>query len=928
MVTINKKQQEIIDNYKAWEINTTQAKSLLWTDQENLAVNQEWVDKIDPEFTWPTPDVTDKEAQESAQVVSPELTKVEWTESPVFETPTGELSTWVTPLDKEKITWGWKVVKTEDWGFTIKKEDEVISEEAQKIQKLQTEQLEQQVEEAKMSEEEKAAKNSGFAYFKDANWKIEYQPTSLDELLDIKSTIPWAKFNNNSLASLQAQSAYKTFNKYVWATTDSYYNGLKNWEIAIEWENWNRLVRLNGWEPTIQMLEARKQWEDENKLLNVNNTINIANWGEIQSTLTDFQTELNKFDKAFIDKMNIYFGDITAAYNEFKAWNNELNELNNQATSISNKIDEYNTEKRRVLDNIRKRHPTMPLSQQLTKADKELDAIDDEIFVEQRNLNAVMSELKFKQSQANTEFEFNTKIAEQKAKFMQDMYNVWRNDIIRLQDIERQDQLLADEIKRNEKAAKDAIANENKELALKYKYEAALAKYKADLNKSAKDSIINLWGDSYLEYDETKQSWDLKSGKTEAPKTTWVYYSNFTITQNPWDISPNKKDTWYNGWTPWIDFAMPEWTNVVSTIWWEVISVKSAWDYWNQVIIRDSVWNEHMYSHLQEWIVKVWDNINSWDIIAKSWNTGFSTWPHLDYRVKSSDWKWLNPNTFLWWADIDPVAERLARNNAISLFLWETSGKDIEALKNDPAVIKAYNTIENFKQENKDLFNLYNRLVAWDTSKTSDQEQIMKFNNAIAEWAMTWDTQLMTDMIRDSILNNKDIWTQVSSAADVDEQIRVIQWLFSWLDMKTWLSTAASNKIAKTVWEEINEDITSIDQLTGKMLAAYVKSISWVAVSEQEYQRLADQLPQLKDNPDRFERMLENFRATTVKSWTVAARMKLRQSWKQVDDEFFYTLFPEFKIEEETTEEDDLLNKAQNWWSLRQNNSNLQFNYE
>ncbi len=62
MVKVNKKTQAVIDSYKAWEINTKQGKSLLGTDQGNLAVNNptqaSWNPPVNPASTITAPDWT------------------------------------------------------------------------------------------------------------------------------------------------------------------------------------------------------------------------------------------------------------------------------------------------------------------------------------------------------------------------------------------------------------------------------------------------------------------------------------------------------------------------------------------------------------------------------------------------------------------------------------------------------------------------------------------------------------------------------------------------------------------------------------------------------------------------------------------------------------------------------------------------------
>jgi hypothetical protein len=80
------------------------------------------------------------------------------------------------------------------------------------------------------------------------------------------------------------------------------------------------------------------------------------------------------------------------------------------------------------------------------------------------------------------------------------------------------------------------------------------------------------------------------------------------------------------------------------------------------------------------------------------------------------------------------------------------------------------------------------------------------------------------------------------------------------------------------------------------MLAAYVKSISGAAVTDQEFERLATQMPSLKDNPERFQLMLTNFKDETVRANTVKARQLLN------DDNLFNELFPELSKEKKKEE--------------------------
>lgn len=135
--------------------------------------------------------------------------------------------------------------------------------------------------------------------------------------------------------------------------------------------------------------------------------------------------------------------------------------------------------------------------------------------------------------------------------------------------------------------------------------------------------------------------------QSQTTQQSWDYYSQFRITQNVWAKSPNAKDNGYNGGTPWIDFAMPENTDVKATVWGVVSFVWPKWDYGNQVEITDSQGNKHMYSHLNGANVQVGQQVGAGSSIGLSGNTGFSTGAHLDYRVKWASGKWEDPNTYL-----------------------------------------------------------------------------------------------------------------------------------------------------------------------------------------------------------------------------------------------------------------------------------------
>lgn len=242
-----------------------------------------------------------------------------------------------------------------------------------------------------------------------------------------------------------------------------------------------------------------------------------------------------------------------------------------------------------------------------------------------------------------------------------------------------------------------AIAQVENEIRNSQRYKDYLAYEKARITPQTETKFwfMNAW--DWIIAVTNPSTWKITFQNAQWQPTswwpTWDYYSQFRVTQDVWVKSPNSKDTWYNGWTPWIDFAMPVWTDVVAITWWEVVKAWSYKDYWTQIVVRDSQWNEHMYSHLSKWLYIVWDTVNAWEVIAKSWNTWFSTWPHLDYRVKDSGWKWVDPKQFLWgpaWWEYTTTQKAI-----MDTYLKNPASKqNIDALKN---AWLTTNDIESYK---------------------------------------------------------------------------------------------------------------------------------------------------------------------------------------------------------------------------------------
>lgn len=811
-------------------------------------------------------------------------------------------------------------------------EEPVIDEPVVDEPTVDEPEIEQPVVEEIKSELQINAENKGYAFTKNEKWEVLLQPKDLDEAIDM-----YIDFGRNvridptSKEAITWTKVFETYSKYNNAPTDVYSQGFKDNEIWVGWETWDRLVKMNGWEPTPEMLEAQRLYENDLKINNVNNTKNIVS-GQTTETV-DPTNDIQKLDVTYEKTIINLFWELSKSWWDFKKWNETLSDLNNSLASTTSQIDELNTEKRKILRNVKKRFPNMPLSQQLQIASEETQAVDDQLFVLQRQYNMDFSTYKFEQAKSQAEFEYQANIIDKKMAFAESIYWVKRWEAIRQEDIARQDKLLAEELERKEKDYLRAVAQWDKDAARDFAYDLFLTEAKVNLNKEFKFTTPEAWVVAIM----NPTTWEVQFQRSDLDESfTWDigWWNTFSwtvvdfIKESEWFRNLSYDDaTWKNisawttaKWTPtiWYWFTTVAWQPVeawmqitkdgkilspegqlLSTVDEELTNqINRHSNYLNKV---SRPLNEAQKTALTSFEYNLWPNIWDWDgkwIIEKVNKWDFQ-WAAEEMKLfNKANWEfvqWLQnrrnkeASLLTSWElpSIDFTTDRLARNNAISLFLWETSFKDIEdlswAAKN--LINKMWVRIEDFRDNNLELVQTFER-ITWESAKTSDKEQVKNFNKAIAESALTdQSTSTIEWEIRNALLTDKAIWDEISAAVSVEEQLDVINELFQWTD--TWLTVAWLNNAARKVWREIDQDITSIDQLTWAMLASYVKSISWVAVSEPEYQRLARQLPNLKDQPEVFQTMLDNFRNRNIQTWSVRARLRVN------NDELFNKLFPE-----------------------------------
>ena len=281
----------------------------------------------------------------------------------------------------------------------------------------------------------------------------------------------------------------------------------------------------------------------------------------------------------------------------------------------------------------------------------------------------------------------------------------------------------------------EAIASVEQEIRTSPAYKDLMAQQKAEMTPATtwNFDIKEVW---WVTYKVNKDTWDYEIVTWWTAPQVADYYNNFRVTQNYWDTSPLKIDNVqlanWKVWTPWLDLAMPNWSDVIAFTWWQVVKAWSTSWYWTQVIVEDSQGNQHMYNHLSDWLVNVWDTIQPWQVIAKSWNSWSVIWTnwwyHLDYRVKWADWKWQDPNNYVKW----------------EVKIWDTDIRVFNSLtpserskkQTDPQYqefVKLQNEI--FVNEAANLEDILKFSAWWDNPWETATNQLVKFNQALSQVA-------------------------------------------------------------------------------------------------------------------------------------------------------------------------------------------------
>lgn len=318
----------------------------------------------------------------------------------------------------------------------------------------------------------------------------------------------------------------------------------------------------------------------------------------------------------------------------------------------------------------------------------------------------------------------------------------------------------------------------------------------------------------------------------------WATYRsenvNWTITQTYGTTSPlwidNVKLANGKVWTPWVDIAWVYGSKIKTFTDWEVIRVitgKKRWDAWygNSVYIKDKAWNIHMYNHLADVNVKVWDKIYKHNQIWTMWNSGstlWENWTHLDYRVTSNwktwlkEWNWIDPGQFMKWSNE-------FKSSDINTYNSLTDSSKLK-LKDDPWYIEFEAKREEiYSNPNASIDDILKYSRWWKKLTDSHVNNLQKFESVL--WQI-WDLQTQI-----SKMNTWPIIWRLKNLNPYDTDVAVLKaqlnslvpWLARWIYGEVWVLTAADiEHYAKTI-----PNLKSTKDINNAILSMNLKMIAW-----------------------------------------------------------------------------------------------------
>jgi len=621
-------------------------------------------------------------------------------------------------------------------------------------------------------------------------WQTVFRPKDVDEAIDLYTRFwPTANISSISKEAIKWTAVFQKYNRYKWANTDTILDGLRSNEIATGWDTWDRLVKMNWWIATEQMEEARRMYDQEMKVSAINKS-NESTYNTLSGTTTSVVTQesilsdmIAKIDSDYIKSKQDVFTQMEEMYAQYKEGSSATNELRQKANETASQIDEIETAKRKVLTDIQAQNPNLPLSTQLSLAQRATSDLDESLYSLQRQYNIEIADYQYEDTQDKAEFEFNMSMISTKDAMMSEIYwiqrtelsnaksearedrllseQIQRENIIRQEDIERAQSNLEQSWAREDELYNQAIEREDYMLAEEKAYNKLLLEEQQKMNQSAYQFM-------------TPGEWlvavaNPNTGEIEFKSIPWSA-STSTWSSTTWSISwANISELW-----TWVDF-IKKWEWFRNEAYQDVAWVWTLWFGFTTINGRsvqqwDSITRSDATIMLQAEIDRhsSWKDKVSIDLTAEQ-ETALSS---FEYNLWSGIWNYSNT-----WAgpvidmvnnwDFEWAASLMQKfNRAWGKFVqWLQNRRDQEA---DLLLTKTSTAWWEQPSLTQDalIFNIWKSIFG---SKISDAEGA-KVKSFVTQGLSEW---LNEDQIIDKILffepkNNTELWAWLKESLIVN----------------------------------------------------------------------------------------------------------------------------------------------------------------
>lgn len=477
---------------------------------QDKQVAEQWVNRYNERYgTDLTVDETTKKIERSQWVQSEDVMRVDIPTAQSDITPTTTPTQKDTTTEKKQIT---DIAQFKEAGGTIEDLQNLIEtrygvsaniKDGAVMAEVNGELLEWQIDKwgnpRKISQGRVDDKYSVFARgngikTKKVNGQTYFEPQSMEEAIDLYNQfggrVPLTK---KSIETVKASKSYEYFSQYKGASSDVLFEGMKSGELGTGWETWEILSKMNGGQPTLEMIDAQQKFEQYTKLSNVNGENKVIyDLSQGKDTTTEsvsdkVTSQIAARDAEYQKAVEQVFAWTDLSFSEFKSQNEELTRLNTEVNNIASQIDELNTDKRKIWDEIQKEFPWITRSSAIDIYSQRVDAIDDQLYVLQRDFNNKSSSLNYQESLAQSEYEYKLQRAENQYNMITTMYGIERGELVDQRAIARADEKLKEERAYLEEQRKQAIIDGDAERAKTMEYELAMFEEKSKIQQQFTD---------------------------------------------------------------------------------------------------------------------------------------------------------------------------------------------------------------------------------------------------------------------------------------------------------------------------------------------------------------------------------------------------------------------------------------------------------